>query len=213
MWYARKLSNDPSVAAWKEDHWKAFNWHVHLALRKVWTDCSNGIGKDQLAYLSRIQSDLNSGRRFSIEDCPPELKGARKRDAEDAGLGKSQKTAATKNKEKDKGPPVNEKSPIAANFVTLIKNAKSGSKNPSKFGLAAVLPKASDYHHVLGPELKALSVNGDPCGKYFLSACTMRGCRFGHKLSSVPGKPVIEGMVKRLQEKVDAYVAKEASKE
>ena len=213
LWYARKLSKDPGVAIWKEDNWKAFNWHVHVALRKVWTDLGNGIGKDQLAYLTRIQSDLNTGRRFSIDDCPPELRDNRKRDAEEAGINQTQKSTPSKNKEKDKGSPVVNKSPIAENFTTLLKSAKAAAKNKARFHLGLVLTKASDYQHVLGAEIKSLSEDGDPCGKFYLSQCTAKKCRFSHKLSSNPDKPVIEAMVKRFQEKVDAYVAAEASKE
>lgn len=212
LWFARKLSSDPTVAAWKEDQWKAFNWHVHIALRKVFTDCSNGIGKDQLAYLTRIQSDLNSGRRFSLDDCPPELR-SRKRDAEEAGLGKPVKPPPTKNNEKEKSPPVTKQSPIAENFVTLCKSAKDATSNKTRFHLGLVLPKASDYHQVLGPEMQELSDSGNLCGRFFISQCTAKKCHFGHKLKSTPEKAVIEGMVKRFQEKVDAYVAAQASKE
>jgi len=123
LWFARKLSSDPTMTSWKEDHWKTFNWHVHIALRKVWTSCSNGIGKEQLAYLTRIQSDLNSGCHFSIDDCPPELRN-RKRDAKEAGLGKPQKMPPMKNNLKEKSPPVINKSPIMENFVTLCQSAK-----------------------------------------------------------------------------------------
>ena len=213
-WYARKLSSDPGVTTWKEDHWKAFNWHVHVALRKVFTDCNNGIQKDQLAYLTRIQSDLNSGRRFSIDECPPELKESRKRDAEDAGLPKGQKApgAKTKEKSKDNSPRAPDTTPIAENFVALLKNAKAAAKG-KRFHVGLVLQKAADYQYVLGPEMTALSDGGPPCGKYYLTGCTTKNCRFSHKLSAQPGKPVLEAMVKRFQEKVDAFVATEASKE
>jgi len=165
-----------------------------------------------LAYLTRIQSDLNSGRRFSLDDCPPELR-SRKRDAEEAGLGKPVKPPPTKNNEKEKSPPVTKQSPIAENFVTLCKSAKDATSNKTRFHLGLVLPKASDYHQVLGPEMQELSDSGNLCGRFFISQCTAKKCHFGHKLKSTPEKAVIEGMVKRFQEKVDAYVAAQASKE
>ena len=216
-WYAQKVSRDPTVAAWKDDHWLAFNWHIHVALRRVWTDCDNGIGKDQLAYLTRIQADLNSGRKFPIEDCPPELRGTRKRDAAQAGLtngGGGSESGKEKSKDpKSKDPPVSRKSPIADNFAALLKSAKAASKNKSSFHLGKILPKAADFNYMLGDAFKALVQSGDPCGKFYLSKCTQKDCRFFHDLKSNPEKPVIEAMVKRFQEKVDAYVAAEAAKE
>ena len=212
-WYATKLSNDPTVATWKEEHWLAFNWHVHTALRKVWTDCDNGIGKDQLAYLTRIQTDLNSGRKFSIEDCPPEIRGgARKRDATKAGLS-SGGGRGDSGRDKPKDAPTARKSPIADNFAALLKSAKAASKNKSSFHIGKILPKAVDFNYVLGDDFKALVESGDPCGKFYLSKCTRKDCRFSHDLKSDPEKPMIEAMVKRFQEKVDAYVAAEAAKE
>ena len=45
LWYAQKISLDPTMMCWGKDQWKAFNWHLHVALCKVWNGCNNGIDK------------------------------------------------------------------------------------------------------------------------------------------------------------------------
>lgn len=200
------------IAKWTESEWRAFWWRLHLALRRVFTDCGNGIGSEQLAYLKGIQEKLLRGDKFNIADCPEELRGGQKRDAAQAGLGPEkaagsddQKKKATTNK-----PPTS--SPIADNFKTLVENAKEASKDKKRFTLGKVLPKPADYAYVFGEDFLKV-VEGEPCGHFLLYRCT-RGeqCKFSHALKKQPEKPVIAGAVKRFQEKVDAYVAAEASK-
>ena len=214
-WYAQKISQDTSIATWDKNHWKVFNWQVHVALRKVWNDCNDGIGKEQLAYLSRIQSDLSMGRRFSIEECPPELR-TKKRDQVTAGLGSGTRVTDPdpgQDKKKAKAT-ATAKSPMADNFATTMKNAKAATKNKAKFHLGKILTTPADYEYVMGPDMKALQDGGkNPCGRFYICGCNTRRCTFSHTLTADPSKNVIDGMVRRLKEKADAYAASEAAKE
>ncbi|NNG45991.1 MAG: hypothetical protein HKM86_02615 [Deltaproteobacteria bacterium] len=211
LWCAQKLSGDPSVASWDKNHWRALNWHVHVALRKVWTDCDNGIAKEQLAYMTRIQADLTSGRKFSIADCPAELRD-RKRSATAAGLPGAEKRAPQEKSPKDTPPAPPRRSPIADNFDALIQKAKEGSKKKAGFATGRFLSKATDCNYVFGDKFRQLA-NGNPCGRFFTSRCGTPKCHHAHELRADPDRATIDGMVKRFGEKVDAHLAAEASKE
>lgn len=220
LWYADKIQQ-PRYVAWGESDWRAFNWHVHVGMRMVFTDCNNGVGKDQLAMLKRIETDLVSSRRFPIDDCPKELQ-PKKRSAEDAGLtGRGKAGGKGDDNKRSPGGPGGggsdapksaRRHPMAENFNALLKKARAGAKNGRYFNVGKVLPKAEDHAYVLGTEFSALSKEGNLCGKFLFDRCTYRECKFCHELTGTPTKTMIEGIVKRFGEKVDAYIETESKK-
>ena len=100
---------------------------------------------------------------------------------------------------------------MAVNFDGLLKKARDKAKNPARFNLGLFM-KGDDYKYVLGPEFTALAKEGQPCGRSFLAKCTFKQCKFCHELKANPSKAIIEGMVKRLGEKVEAFIKEEAKK-
>ena len=77
--------------------------------------------------------------------------------------------------------------------------------------MGRILPKPADFECVMGPDCKA-SVDGEPCGNWTFDKCGIQSCKFSHAMKTPPSKAVVEGMVKRFQEKVDEFVAGEAAK-
>ena len=218
-WYGQKISSDATFALWTEEDWLAFNWEVHRGVRKVWTDCDNGINKVQLAYLRRIKEDLDAGRKFSLANCPPQLR-ARKRDAGKAagggggggsGGGGDADAAGKNKKPKARGDP--QSSPLADNFSVIYKNAKEAAKVKRNFWVGTILPKKTDFDYVMGSDFPEHVEGARPCGRFFLHECRTPNCPFSHKLKSAPERSVLEEMVKRFKERADKYVAEQASKE
>ena len=205
--FAELLTSEAFFSAWGTDDWLAFNWHVHVAMRRVWTKCATGVDKTALAYLARIQSDLEVGRSFPISACPPQIRESHKRDADKAGLPPG-KGAANETKKKAEE---TTKSPIAGNFTALLERARKACKNPKEFSMNKVLPTADDWKYVMGQDFRACT-KGNPCGKFFLNKCSGKRCFFTHELEKTPEKAVLEGMVARFKEKVDAYTTAQASK-
>jgi len=209
-WFAYKITTDRKIQHWNDVDFLAFNWFVHTALRHVWLNCDNGITSEDLVYLVRIQNDLKDGRKFPIGDCPSELQKIPKRPAEEmtspvGGPGKKVPKVSPE------GATTPQSSPIASNFTSLVAQAKANAKNKKNFKIAKLLPKQSDYYDILGPQFMDL-VDGNPCGRFFLHQCSAKDCHFNHTLKSNPTKAVIEGMVKRMTEKVAAFIASELSK-
>jgi len=214
---ASKISTDPRLARWQSEDWLAFNWRVHVAMRRSFTNCLQGVDEADFHYMGAVQSDLTQGRRSDIRDCPMELQpgGGKKRSAAAAGIADEKpaepdgpKKPAAKNSRPE---PVG--SPIADNFMSLLNKAREGAKNPKQFKMRKVFKQPSEYAEVFGAEFTALAEGGKPCGKFFFSKCGAPNCPFSHRLRKDPEKSVISGMVKRFQEKVDRFVAEQASKE
>ena len=205
--FADLLTKDPTFVGWSSEDWLAFNWHVHVAMRRVWVKCANGIDKEALAYLVRIQTDLESGRTFPMDACPAQLRETHKRKADKAELTPG-KPDPHSSKKKATEPVV---SPTATNFTALVEMARKACKSPKEFSMGKILPSAEDWKYVMGQDFRNC-VKGNPCGKYFLSKCSGKGCHFSHVLEKTPETSVLEGMTARFKEKVDAYVKAQASK-
>ena len=214
-WFAQQLMGRKNNVSWEPGNWKAFNWRVHMALRLVWNDCENGIGKDQLRELMAIKDRVNGGERYHLMDCPAELQGQRKRDANGnpkGSGGSSGSSGNAKSGDSDKQKATPKRSPIAENFDKILRDCKAACKDKRNFHIGKVLPKAEDFEYVMGNAFMVLSEGGPACGKFYLARCTAKKCKYHHELKEDPTKAVIEGMVKRFQEKADAYIAAEVAK-
>ena len=210
--YVVKISEEAVMGSWHSDDWKAFNWLVATGVRKVFNECHQGVDREALAFLVRINNDLSQGRRFSKEECPEQLFATKvpdkselgKRPGEDLARIPSKKTTGRSGYQ-------GASHAIAENFVTMFKEAKEALGN-KRVGVGTVLTNKADLHHVLGSDFQATVKDGEPCMKYFFSRCFKEDCPYSHKLSSTPSKAVLEGMVQRLKQKVEEYVKKQAGK-
>jgi len=215
--YANRVGTDPTLHTWNKTEWLAFNWQVHIGIRRAMLKCLDGVDQADMHYLGRVLTDLNTGRKFDIHECPPELHGPQKRSAEQAGLV-SEKPPEPDHQEKKPAAKGGRTDPVchamAANFSTLVQKARDGAKQKKKFSLAKVLKSPGDYSNVFGPDFMA-SVEGGrlPCGKFFITKCGSQNCTFSHSIAKVPEKDAISGMVKRFEEKVNAFVVAEAGKD
>ena len=213
--FVRKISEDAVMGSWQADDWKALNWLVASGVRKVFNECHQGVDRDALAFLIRINNDLSQGRRFSRNECPSQLFSDPAKDAEakkeslkrkQEGLGR-----LTGKKGQFRTQPAGSAHPIAENFATMLEEAKEALGN-KRFGVGMLLQSKADLHYVLGKEFLALVKDGEPCMKFFFKRCYKDDCPFGHDLSSMPSKAIIEGIVKRFKAKLKEYVTKEAAK-
>ena len=212
--FVAKVSEDPVMGSWRSDDWKSFNWLVASGVRKVFNECHGGVDRNALSFLVRINNDLTSGRRFAKEECPVQLFASGSSGTSSDGGGKRKGEGLSRQPPKKAGgrtPPTGSSHPMAENFSPLIREAKAALKS-RRFGVGALLQSKEDVNYVFGEDFRGLVRNGEGCTKFFLNKCFKEDCPFCHELKSNPTKPVIEGMVRRFKEKLDAYVAKEAAK-
>jgi len=210
--FAHRVGTDPALQGWGAQEWLAFNWQVHIGIRRAFTKCTEGLDKADMHYLGRVQNDLQTGRKFDIKECPAELLGPKKRDATQAGLTPEKPTEPEAPRGKKPGAPAKQPvgHPMASNFTALMSKAKAAAKNKKKFGIGKVLKMPEDFSYVFGPEFMASLEGKQPCAKYFLGKCGSENCSFSHIISKNPEKEAILGMVKRFEEKVNAFIAAES---
>ncbi len=179
---------------WKPDDWKAFIWVWHRALRAL-------LNRGTSQPFRMLVSTLQAGGKVDKSNLPPQM-----RSQSGGGGGGSGTPGTPKRKaDDDKGPPKKKAgSKTSQHFAAALASARGKTKTVLRAG--TVMPDEETTRSILGAEFYSLVPQGqDPCVRHFIfGKCS--SCPRAHTLSKAPSQPLLDGVLQRLQKRLDTIV-------
>jgi hypothetical protein len=187
---------------WADLEWKAFVWSGHMAYRAFMCDTS-------ITPLAQLAADMEARKRPDVRVLPDECRLIT--------LFHSDEPAGRKRP--GDGPPGPNRNPpqfgnpaaesLAAHLTSMIALAKPKTSKDLK--ISVLLPTDGDIDRIIGPEFLGLCVprGKPPCWRHHIyGACREgNGCRYAHALRTKPSPQLLDGITRRMQQRLHDIVA------
>jgi hypothetical protein len=189
-------------AGWSETEWKAFVWAGHVAYRAFMSDMA-------MTPLAQLASDLEARRRPDVRVLPDEF---RQRPPAQVDEGSRQKRPSEPQPNPPRvagrfGNPAADS--LAANLSSMLALAKPRTTKILK--ISVLLPTEGDIERIIGPEFLAMCVprGKPPCWRHHIYGACRDGdsCRWAHAFRSQSSPQMIEGIARRMQQRLDDIIA------
>jgi hypothetical protein len=187
---------------WSDTEWRAFVWAGHMAYRAFMNDTS-------MAPLAQLAADMEARKRPDARVLPDEYRTSAPTHSDDV-MGR---------KRASDGPPGPNRTPaqfgnpaadsLAAHLSSMLSIAKPKTSKDLK--ISVLLPTEGDIDRIIGPEFLGLCVprGKPPCWRHHIyGACREgNGCRYAHAFRTRPSTQLIDGIARRMQQRLQDIVA------
>jgi hypothetical protein len=189
-------------AGWTETEWKAFVWACHMAYRAFMYDAT-------LAPLVQVAADMEARKRPDVRILPEELRHRAPMNMDDqSGRKRQGETQSPPARSTGQfGNPAADS--LAAHLSSMLALAKPKTSKILK--ISVLLPTESDIERIIGPEFLGLCVpqGKPPCWRHHIYGACRDGnsCRWAHAFRTRPSPQLIEGVARRMQQRLSEIIA------